>query len=256
MNEIREMERQYYNWLMEETIFTNYGEWVGIASPMLDRNNDYIEFFVKKQDNEIIISDHGETISELLMLGIDVKNNEKYAKFLKLTLNGFGIELFNNMELRIIANPKNYNEKKHSIVQAILAINDLYVLDNQKSKRPNFFIENVLKWFDDNDIGVNRNINITGKSGFQFKCDLIIPPSRKKNKPEKIIKILNRLNKTQVVNLIFGWEDIKKFREDNTELYTIIGANDNDSNANAFKQYGILPIEFDNIENNRNLFIA
>lgn len=44
-----------------------FGEYYEISVPFLDKNNDYIQFYVNFQDTEVMFTDGGETVNALKM---------------------------------------------------------------------------------------------------------------------------------------------------------------------------------------------
>ena len=61
------------------------------------------------------------------MSGFEI-NTPKRESILKTALNGFGVKMNGNDELYVDANPQNIGQKKHYLLQAILAVNDMFNL--------------------------------------------------------------------------------------------------------------------------------
>lgn len=233
----------YIQWLKNNTTSKLVrNDIVVISSPFWDRNNDNIQLYIKKTDNDdYVITDDGYTISDLEMSGFSF-NTPKRQRELSILLNSYGLSL-NDDEIYCDCNLENFPFKKHSFIQGILAINDLFVLS-----QPNvlsFFLEDVEQYFIQNDIRFTKNIKLTGKSGFDHTYDFVIP--RSKAASERLIKVSNNLDKTITQNIIFAWNDTMQMRDTNTRLYTFANNSEkkiSNTNINALRQYGIVPIEW------------
>ena len=70
MNDISQLIEQYYAWLKKKTSYKNINKWVEITAPYLDRNNDYIQMYLKKTDTgSYLLTDDGYTIAGLIQEG-------------------------------------------------------------------------------------------------------------------------------------------------------------------------------------------
>jgi len=230
--DIQSMINDYYAWLRDKNILKQVdNQWTEITTPFLDRHNDHIQIYLKKNDNgSIILTDDGYTIEDLEMSGCSFDNSEKRQKLLEVTLNSFGIKKEDN-QLIVSANPSNFNFRKHSLIQGILAVDDMFYLASPHIK--SLFFEDIKNWLDISEIRYIQNVNFEGKSGFNRRFDFAIPQS--KQAPERIIKTINNPNKTSADNLVFSWIDTKETRGDNSVAYAI--ANDNEQKlSNEFKE--------------------
>ena len=175
MTDINRLIEDYIQWLKDKTILRSLKGWTEITTPHLDRHNDYIQIYVKAADDgEITLSDDGYTIDDLETSGCFLDGSPKRRKMVELTLNGFGVERFGNA-LLVKATADNFPVRKHSLIQAILAVNDLFVLS--KPSVESFFLEDVNVWMDANDIRYVPNAIFKGRSGFEHKFDFVIPRS-------------------------------------------------------------------------------
>ena len=68
--EINELIERYFRWLKDKTITRNIGNsWTEITTPYLDRHNDYLQIYAKKEKDEIILTDDGYIINDLELSG-------------------------------------------------------------------------------------------------------------------------------------------------------------------------------------------
>lgn len=207
----------YYGWLKDKTILHEVKDWVEITTPFIDRHNDYIQIYVKKENGKFILSDDRYTIEDLRMCGCEI-NKPKRKKLLDVTLNGFGVQKDENDTLYLTTSVDDFPQKKHRLVQAILAVNDLFFTSSAHVQ--NLFFEDVAQWLDLHDIRYTTNIILPGKTKFDHSFDFIIPKS--KNFPERIIKTMTQPAKDKVQSLMFSWLDTKDARPDQSKAYAII----------------------------------
>src|SRR5215213_7708892 len=67
----------------------------------------------------------------------------------------------------------NFAEHKHSLVQAMLAVNDLFYL--AAPTVASLFREDVALWLDRNEVRYIPKIKLTGESGYDHLFDFVIP---------------------------------------------------------------------------------
>ena len=125
MKEIHDLIEKYIRWLKDKTVLRALNGWVEITTPHLDRHNDYIQIYAKKDNGNILLTDDGTTIQDLEFSGCALDTPKRRA-MLEVTLNGFGVE-HKGDALQVVATPENFPLKKHSLIQAILAVNDMSI---------------------------------------------------------------------------------------------------------------------------------
>lgn len=240
--EIDELIEQYFKWLKDKTITRNINNtWTEITTPYLDRHNDYLQIYAKKEKDEILLTDDGYIINDLEMSGCSL-DTPRRKDMLLTTLNGFGVQIQDNC-LFVKANVNTFPEKKHELIQAMLSINDLFYLSAPYVQ--NLFLEDVINWFDKCDIRYTPDVRFVGKTGFNYKFDCSIPKS--KNAPERIIQTLSTANRENATNLVFKWVDTKERRPLGSTLVAVLNdseKNISDSINEAFKNYDIKMINW------------
>lgn len=192
IDEIQSLMEQYLQWLKDKTALKQIDkDWVQVTTPHLDRHNDCLQFYIRKDANGFLLSDDGYIIHDLISSGCSL-DSEKRKALLKMTLAGFGVQL-DGETLILKASAENFALKKHNFLQAMLAVNDLFYLASPYVA--NLFYEDVVQWLDHSDIRYTPNIKFTGKSGFDHMFDFVIPKSRKQ--PERILQTLGNPKKMQ-----------------------------------------------------------
>lgn len=238
MNEVNLLIDNYYNWLKDKTSWKNINNWIEITTPYLDRNNDYIQIYLQRIEEHYILTDGGDTINGLVQEGCTIDNSTpKRQKLLYTALNGYGVKEKEG-RLELTADEKNFSLRKHSLLQAILAINDMFYLT--RSTVANLFFEDIRDWLDQSNIRYSELVSFSGRSGYSRKFDFLIPKSL--NAPERLIKTLNNPDKSHIDSIIMDWLDTQEVRAENSKAYVI--ANDNNKNVpgnmiEALKEYQI-----------------
>ena len=231
----------YIAWLKQNTTALQLDNGVvEISSPFLDRHNDYIQIYVVKDGNSFILTDDGYTIADLELSGLTF-NTAKRKEELQTILRSFGVSIDAKGSMYCKCTESNFPFKKHSLMQAVLAVNDLFVLS-----QPNiasFFMQDVESFLRENDVRYTKNIKFTGKSGFDHAYDFVIPQS--KTSPDRLVKAINNLERTATQSIIFAWSDTIQTRNSNTKLYTFVNDVEKSisgSCLDALKEYGIVPV--------------
>lgn len=236
----------YLKWIKDNTVIKTVeeGKVCSVSTPFLDRHNDHLDIYLIKSDNTIKLSDNGYTISDLKMSGFEI-NTPKRESILRTALNGFGVKMSNNDELFVEATSNNIGQKKHYLLQAILAINDMFNLAQETVY--SLFKEDVELFFRSNDIFFSKDIKLTGKSGFDHNIDFLIPES--KNKPERLIKTINTPRKDTVLSSIMAFNDINQTRETETKNFVVYNDVEKEVNTDvigALDNYGVKHIPWSN----------
>lgn len=210
---------EYYDWLRDSTIAKNLSNgWTAISTPFMDRHNDGLTIYAKQEGTDITLSDDGYIISDLKADGVSLSSAARKQR-LDSFLAGYGVINING-ELTVRATRDNYPQKKHMLIQAMLAVNDMFLLSDKNVK--SIFLEDVAAFFEKNDIVNTPNVNIVGESGLVCKIDFVIPAIKKRNKPERMIRTCNAPREDFIKSLLFEWTDAKKKRSADSELIAIL----------------------------------
>ncbi|MEJ5245218.1 MAG: DUF1828 domain-containing protein [Bacteroidota bacterium] len=205
---IDELIENYYNFLKQKTaVITETGSnWVVVSTPFLGLFNDTLEIYVKKEKDKIIMSDDGVTLKNLELVGSVISRSQKRKDLLERILLAYGIQLIND-ELVVEASENNFAQKKHNLISAISEINDMYML--AKHTVASVFKEDVRSYLDEQQIIYTPQFISKGSTGLEFTFDFQIAYRDK----EIVLKSFNTLNKINIPNFLFSWEDIKSVRE-------------------------------------------
>lgn len=254
INEISLLVDEYFKWLKDNTILKQVKDnVVEITVPFLDRHNDHIQLYVQKKDSGYILTDLGYVFADLIISGVNLKSYTR-RKILGEILNGFGILIGESNELFVEAKKSNFPQKKHDLIQAILAINDLFVLST--SKTFSFFIEDVERFFETIEVRYTKNVKIEGKSKFSHKFEFLIPKS--KSFKERLLKTVNHPNRRNIESLLFSFSDVLSERD---ALGIVILNDENEIEEDvltALKEYNLHAIKWSerNKKENKKLLAA
>ncbi len=245
IEEIQQLLDKYLSWLRDKTVLRQIDDWIEITTPYLDRHNDYLQIYAKKQSGGYLLTDDGYIIEDLSLSGCKL-DSEKRQALLEMTLNGFGIQSKNG-SLEVHATPENFVLKKHNLLQAMLAINDLFYL--AEPLVASLFYEDVVAWLDTNEIRYTPKVKFTGKTGYDHLFDFVIPRSR--TRPERIIRAINHPNRQTAQALAFSWIDTKDVRPPNSQAFAIL--NDKETPVtiaviDALTSYDVKPVLWKNRE--------
>jgi len=236
IDECKDLINAYIEWLRQRITIEEINGVCEITTPFLDRHNDHLQIYVKKANGGFILTDDGHTITDLKLSGVEF-TTEKRKRTLQSILNGFGIRLIED-ELIVEANHDNLPQKKHNLIQAILSINDLFVMASPMVA--SIFREDVERYLQLNEVRYTPSVNFTGRSGFVHFFDFVIPAS--KVKPERILRVINRPNRQNITSLIFSWTDTKEVRPPNSTAYGVLNDTEQPVNPNlisALTEYNI-----------------
>ncbi len=228
--------KQYVDWLRQRMSVQSVGDACEITTPFVDRHNDQIQIYVRGVNGHFLLTDDGYTVRDLKMSGCEF-NSEKRRQLLNATLNGFGIKMHGD-ELTVEARPDNFPQKKHNLMQAMLAVNDMFAMASPIVQ--SLFREDVERYLHSKEIRFTPSVKFTGKSGFDHFFDFVIPASR--SKPERILKAINHPNRQNITSLIFSWNDTREVRAGDSTAYAVLNDVNNGTNpdlSGALDQYGI-----------------
>jgi hypothetical protein len=245
MNVVAEIEKllhDYRAWLRDKTTLRQLnGEWVEITTPYLDRHNDSLQIYARAENGGYVLTDDSYIIHDLEASGCSL-HTEKRQDLLKMTLNGFGVQLENDA-LEIHATPENFPLRKHSLIQAMLAVNDLFYL--AKPVVESLFFEDVIIWLEANNIRYTPKAKFTGTSSYDHLFDFVIPKSRKQ--PERILQAITRPTRETALSFINAWTDTRQVRPPESKAYAVLNDNEqpvSGSVIDAFRNYRIQPVPF------------
>ena len=248
MGEVQALLDQYRMWLRDKTTLRQIDEWIEITTPYLDRHNDCLQIYAKRADGGFVLTDDGYIIEDLEQSGCRIDGGRRRA-LLDTTLNGFGVRI-NKTALEVRASSDNFGLRKHNLIQAMLAVNDLFYLASSSVAR--LFHEDVMAWLDLAAIRYTPNAKFTGKSGYDHRFDFVIPKS--KDQPERVLRAINRPGRDTAQSVAFSWIDTREVRAPDSRAYAILNDSDLPVSASvlgAMRSYDVRPVPWSDREEAR-----
>ena len=89
-----------------------------------------------------------------------------------------------------------------------------------QSRVASLFLDDVLQYFDNNEIFASQNVALSGKSGYKYVYDFLFSPTR--HRPERLCNVINNPTKSNINSALFSWIDTKDVRKDTSEFILIV----------------------------------
>jgi hypothetical protein len=232
MSWINSLMNDYYAFLKEKTLVTasNSSGWVEISTPFTGFFNDTVDIYAKQEGNKIILSDDGNTIRDLELSGLEISRSSKRKEILDRILVNYGVRISNG-ELTTEATERDFPQKKLNLISAISETADIYYL--ARHTVASVFREDVKAYLDEQELIYTPYFISKGSTGLEFTFDFQIAS----RKSEIVIKSFNSVNKMNLPQFLFTWEDIKKVRERQTQKEIIGLAVINDIDREVSEEY-------------------
>ncbi len=250
IDDIRLLVDQYRKWLEQETSLREIDDWVEITTPYLDRHNDYLQIYARRQGNGYILTDDSYIIEDLEQSGCRLDTPRRQG-LVDMTLRGFGVGISKDTRaLEVKASRGTFALQKHNLIQAMLAVNDLFYLSSSTIRR--LFTEDVAAWLDVSDIRYTPSVKLSGTSGFDHRFDFVIPKSR--SRPERLLRAINRPNRENTQSTVFSWIDTHNARAAGSCAYAILNDTDQQIPSNvedALQSYDVRPVLWSKREESR-----
>lgn len=230
----------YVSWLRQGLSVEDLGEACELTTPFLDRHNDHLQIYATRKNGNILLSDDGYILSDLRTSGLEV-DTPKRKIVLESVLNGLGVRSEHG-QLSVEASSSNLGQRLHSLVQAMLAINDMFVMG--QFRVASFFFEDVRRFLDANDVRYTPRLKLAGKSGYDHGIDFLIPKSRKR--PERIVQAIAAPKKDNIFAYLWTLSDTRTARVEESEPEAYAFLNDQEQTIGgdvleALTAYRVVP---------------
>ena len=240
LDEIKKLIDSYSIWMKDKTSLRAInGSWVEITTPYLDRHNDALQIYARRDNDGILLTDDSYIIHDLEISGCNL-GSPKRQDLLKMALKGFGVKM-NENALEVHASPETFPSRKHDLIQAMLAVNDLFYL--AQPMIASLFEEDVVAWLDAHEVRYTPKVKFTGTSGFDNLFDFVIPKYRAQ--PERIVQTITRPDRNKATAFIHMWNDTRSVRSSESRAYAVLNDQDQPVSAevlDAFRNYAIKPV--------------
>jgi len=238
----------YVGWLRQGLSVEDIGEACELTTPFLDRHNDHLQVYATRRNGNIILSDDGYILSDLRTSGLEV-DTPKRKMVLDSVLNGLGVRA-EGSQLIVEASTGNLGQRLHSLVQAMLAVNDMFVMGQPRVA--SFFFEDVRNFLDANHVRYTPRLKLAGKSGYDHGIDFLIPKSQKR--PERILQAIAAPKKDNIFAYLWTLSDTRAARAGEAEAEAYAFLNDQEQAVGgdvteALGAYRVIPAIWSQREN-------
>jgi len=230
----------YVGWLRQGLSIEEVGGACELTTPFLDRHNDHLQVYAVRNNGNILLSDDGYVLSDLRTSGLEI-DTQRRRNILDSVLNGFGVRS-DGSKLSVEASPANLGQRLHSLVQAMLAVNDMFVM--AQPRVASFFFEDVRNFLDSHQVRYSERIKLTGKSGYDHGIDFLI--SRSQKRPERILQAIGTPKKENIFAYLWTLNDTRAARRSGTETEAYAFLNDQEQKiggdiVDALSAYAVIP---------------
>lgn len=241
---------EYLDFLKENLTIKKLKDIHEITLPFFDRNNDALTIYVDQiSEDEYRVSDDSYIINNLYDNGINL--SKKRLDSISSICLKLGVEVEAN-ELLVYSKSKNLVSKVHTLAQAMLRVDDMYL--TSQNRVSSYIIEDLINFFDQNEIYYSRDISFIGKTGMTHSFDFLF--QRSKENPERICRAINNGSKNNMINVLFAWQDIETIRNNKSKLIIIVNDNNKieDGVIEGFNNYDIKSYRWSELSSNLTYF--
>lgn len=232
----KQSSEEYFKWIRESTTFEDLKSGITrIDVPFLDSSSDEIVMYIVQGKNDLItLTDDGWTIDNLESRGVSISRSPKRKSMLTQQLKSYGVNNEDG-ELTITTTFDRFAASKHRLLQAILFVNDMFMLAPSTTK--GLFFDDVSTYFSAHEIRTTKNMSYVGESGLTHKYEFSIPGINKV--PMKLIKTMSAPNNSTFAKAILAdVEQTRPILSDPSSFYVFL--NDK-SNKNKDQNISINP---------------
>ena len=236
---IQQLLDEHHDWSESKASLPQTDQWVEITTSYLDRHSDYVQIYAQRANGGFVLTDDGYTIDDLEQTGCKLEG-PKRQDLLRMTLNGFGVRM-DGKALQVHTSPDDFALRKHSLVQTMLAVNDMFYLTVPMVA--SLFYEDVVTWLDAHEIRYTPRVKFTGKTGYDHVFDFVIPKSRLQ--PERIVQTINRPNRDTAQSVVLSWVDTKEVRSSESRAYALLNDSEHTLSSpveEALRNYEVRPV--------------
>ena len=186
--------------------------WFAITTPFLNPLNDFIEIYIRNDNEKFTLTDGGETLHNLEILGGNINKKGRRKDIFESILRNHRIQ-FQDGELAVQAEFNNVARAKHNLLSAMVEILDLsFIAPSSKSLGGKIFTDNVREYFDKFGIITTPKFKSIGATGLEMTFDFQIAGRR----TEILINTFNSLQQNTTALFLFNWGDIREARQRDT----------------------------------------
>lgn len=229
----------YKEWLFENLQVRSFEGGVEVTTPFVDRHNDFLQVYAFAEDGTVTLSDGGHTVRDLALNGTEL-NTPKRKRVVQTILNKGSVDLEDDALIARV-NGGQIGSRLQALIQAILAVNDMYVLAQPTVAQ--LFEEDVRVFFDQHEVEYEQGFRLPGRSGYEHQFDFLIPPLD--GGPSRLVEAIDSPSKDKVDRFLWALTDTETSRPDTTKPYAFlndVGAEIDTSLVEALQSYAVTPM--------------
>ncbi|MCB0421350.1 MAG: DUF1828 domain-containing protein [Bdellovibrionales bacterium] len=226
----------YLAWLKSNYTTHEIDGWTEVITPFLDKNNDHIQVYVRERAGKIVVTDDGQTFSNLNMSGFSP--TERRLEIMATIFRGFNIDWTEDSKIELTCEKSEFAQRFHSLMQTIISTDNLGYLTRENVK--SMFMEDVAALLRDNEVTYHANQEVKGRSGLAVNFPFYIPAH--KQFPSTHIQLINQ-PKANLKPFLFEWSDTEESRGNTKSIALINDANIQPTSKalSAFEKYEVTP---------------
>lgn len=220
IEEVQSLLDNYWVWLQGKSDLRQLDGSVEITTPYLDRHNDYFQIYATQDSGGFLLTDGGYVLADLEMSGLEIGKAREHPAF-QAALGDLGVQVNDENVLQVRTSPADFALRTHSLVQAMLAVNDLGCLVTPAvPSRQRLFRKDVAAWLDDSGIRYWPKRKFDGKSGFKHEFDFVIPQSE--HQPIRLLQVAAAADRRTVEKMAFALPDVRAVLPSELQAYAIL----------------------------------
>lgn len=200
-----DLAREYGDWLRERLTTAQRGEAQVLSTPFLDPFHDGIQIHVEPHGGELVLHDNGDTLDNLMTLGVKIEESERRRALIQRATAGCGVR-FENGRLETTATVANLPQRTHFLLTAIIRLNDLWM--SAVPHRWTDFFEMVAEFLDQQGVLYTPNVSIPGRT-VEHAIDFVIPLPKRK---ERLVKLIADPKPQTAKVISFSWMELREAR--------------------------------------------
>lgn len=192
-------------------------EMTELTTPFVDRHNDHLQIYAERRSPDLfLLTDDGYILAELKSSGVRTQG-QKREELVRELLSAHGVTVADS-ELQVQATTANLGQRAHSLIQAMLSIDDMFMLAQPQVQA--MFFDDVANFLDDHEIRYSPRVKFSGKSGLDHLIDFVIP--RSKEAPERVLQVINAPRRDRIESHLFAANDTRAARAGTVDYYAIL----------------------------------
>jgi hypothetical protein len=228
---------KYRQWFAEAVSVDEVAGYAELTTPFLDRHNDHIQIYALRTQDGFHLTDDGHALGELENSGVEYSKGQR-KDILETILNGFRVSRDSRDALIVDSSADDVGARLHDLIQAVLAVDDMYVLARTRVR--SLFFEDVSRFLAESSIVFRERERLRGKSGWPQPVNFFMPATD--DLPARMLQAVGTPTKQVVEREIFLLEDVRQAYEGDIRSFALL--NDQaapipEESFHAFEEYSI-----------------